>query len=175
MEPGSGNGVLPRTKPCQQVRKFPRSKPQVLILAQQLIFHKGSTLLHLLFSQILQGNLQWQSPGVYGELHTDILGTGVVVLWEKLLLSSKKQKKKSPQKKKEKLLPLPKFESEFGKIYTAQKLWKVPNPYLRKTLREAIIEKIIPGYEEYIENNHVTTSKFTPRNLEEMLHELFEG
>nr|TKW23537.1 hypothetical protein SEVIR_4G298200v2 [Setaria viridis] len=75
----------------------------------------------------------------------------------------------------EKLLPLPKFESEFGKIYTAQKLWKVPNPYLRKTLREAIIEKIIPGYEEYIENNHVTTSKFTPRNLEEMLHELFEG
>ncbi|CAD6338261.1 unnamed protein product [Miscanthus lutarioriparius] len=71
--------------------------------------------------------------------------------------------------------PLPKFESEFQKTYTTQKLWKVPDPELRKMLREAIIEKIIPVYRKYIEDNNVTTPKFTPQELEEMLQELFEG
>jgi hypothetical protein len=33
---------------------------------------------------------------------------------------------------------LPKFEDEFRKMYTTQKLWKVPDPELRKTLRNAI-------------------------------------
>jgi hypothetical protein len=71
--------------------------------------------------------------------------------------------------------PLPKFESEFQKTYTTQKLWKVPDPELRKMLREAIIEKIIPVYTKYIEDNNVTTPKFTPQELQEMLQELFEG
>jgi hypothetical protein len=71
--------------------------------------------------------------------------------------------------------PLHKFESEFQKTYSAQKLWKVPDPELRKTLRRAITKKINSGYTKYIEDNNVTTLKFTPQNLEEMLQELFEG
>jgi hypothetical protein len=70
---------------------------------------------------------------------------------------------------------LPKFESEFQKTYTTQKLWKVPDPELRKTLRKAIIEKIVPGYTNYIEDNKITTPKFSPQELKEMLKELFEG
>jgi hypothetical protein len=41
---------------------------------------------------------------------------------------------------------LPKFEFEFQKTYTTQKLWKVPDPELKKTLRKAIIEKITRLY-----------------------------
>jgi len=70
---------------------------------------------------------------------------------------------------------LPKFESEFQKTYTTQKLWKVPDPALRRTLRKAIIEKIVPGYANYIEDNRITTPKFSPPELIEMLEELFEG
>ena len=70
---------------------------------------------------------------------------------------------------------LPKFEYEFQKICTTQKLWKVPDPELRKTMRDAITTKIIPGYTRYIEDNEVSTIKLTPQNLEEMLQELFEG
>ncbi|WVZ78410.1 hypothetical protein U9M48_026123 [Paspalum notatum var. saurae] len=43
-------------------------------------------------------------------------------------------------------LALPKFEAEFHKMYTTQKLWKVPDPELRTNLRIAVIDKIIPGY-----------------------------
>jgi hypothetical protein len=72
-------------------------------------------------------------------------------------------------------LPLSKFESEFQKMYTTQKLWKVPNPEVRKRLRKAITEEIVSGYTTYIEDNNVTNPKFTPHNLKEMLQELFEG
>jgi hypothetical protein len=71
--------------------------------------------------------------------------------------------------------PLLKFESEFHKTFTTQKLWKVPDPKLRKTLRGAIIEKIVPDYTKYIEDNKVTTPRFTPGDVQEMLQELFEG
>ncbi|XP_066371546.1 uncharacterized protein [Miscanthus floridulus] len=71
--------------------------------------------------------------------------------------------------------PLSKFESEFQKTYTTQKLWKVPNPELRKRLRKAVTENIIPGYTKYIEDSKVTKPKFTPQELEEMLQELYEG
>ncbi|CAN6216350.1 unnamed protein product [Urochloa humidicola] len=71
--------------------------------------------------------------------------------------------------------PLPKFESEFQKTYTAQKLWKVPDPKLRTTLREAIVKKIVPGYTKYIEDDNVTTPKLTPWKIQQMLQELFEG
>jgi hypothetical protein len=70
---------------------------------------------------------------------------------------------------------LPKFESEFQKMYTTQMLWKVPDPEMRKRLRKAITEKIILGYAKYIEDNNVTTPRSTTHNLEEMLQELFEG
>ncbi|KAF8686868.1 hypothetical protein HU200_043373 [Digitaria exilis] len=71
--------------------------------------------------------------------------------------------------------PLAKFESEFHKTYTTHKLWKVPDPGLRKSLRKAITMKIMPGYTEYIEDNNITTPRIAPQELEEMLHELFEG
>ncbi|CAO2186662.1 unnamed protein product [Urochloa humidicola] len=71
--------------------------------------------------------------------------------------------------------PLYKFESQFQKTYNTQMLWKVPDPKLRKTLRIAINEKIVPDYTKYIEDNNVTTPELTPQKLEEMLQELFEG
>ncbi|XP_066371599.1 exocyst complex component EXO70C2-like [Miscanthus floridulus] len=70
--------------------------------------------------------------------------------------------------------PLPKFESEFNKTYASQKLWKVPDPKLRKRLRTAITKKIVPGYTEYIEENNITPG-VAPQDLEKMLQDLFEG
>ena len=52
---------------------------------------------------------------------------------------------------------LPKFEFEFQKMYTTQKLWKVPDPEMRKRLRKAITEKIISGYTKYTVDNNVIT------------------
>jgi hypothetical protein len=54
-------------------------------------------------------------------------------------------------------------------------MWKVPEPELRRILCKAIIEKIIPGYTKYIEDNKITNPKFSPHELKEMLQELFEG
>jgi len=72
--------------------------------------------------------------------------------------------------------PLSKFEFEFQKIYTTQKLWKVPNPRVRNRLRRAIIHKIIPAYTRYLADDYGNDPrKFSPSNLEEMLQELFEG
>jgi hypothetical protein len=71
--------------------------------------------------------------------------------------------------------PLLKFESEFKKTYATQKLWKVPDPKLRKRLRTTIAKKIVPRYTEYIEENDITTPGVAPRDLEKMLQELFEG
>ncbi|CAN6192372.1 unnamed protein product [Urochloa humidicola] len=81
----------------------------------------------------------------------------------------------TPRRLGKKYSPLHQFESKFQKTCATQKLWKVPYPGLRKKLREAIIDKIVPGYTKYIEGNKKTTPKFTPQNLEEMLQELFEG
>ncbi|XP_066371991.1 exocyst complex component EXO70B2-like [Miscanthus floridulus] len=72
-------------------------------------------------------------------------------------------------------LALPKFESELQKTYTTQKSWKVPDPELRTRLRTAIIDKIIPVYTKYVEDNKSTNPKISPQELEEMLQELFEG
>ncbi|CAL5044490.1 unnamed protein product [Urochloa decumbens] len=76
--------------------------------------------------------------------------------------------------------PLDKFESEFQRTYATQKHWKVPNPELRKRLRKAITEKVIPGYNQYMakrtakgKSNRPHTS--TALELEELLEELFEG
>ncbi|CAL5050245.1 unnamed protein product [Urochloa decumbens] len=71
--------------------------------------------------------------------------------------------------------PLPKVESEFRKTYITQKLWKVPDPSLRRRLRKAITGKIISGYTKYIHDNNVTSPSLTPQELEDMLQELFEG
>ncbi|KAG2571686.1 hypothetical protein PVAP13_7KG199455 [Panicum virgatum] len=72
--------------------------------------------------------------------------------------------------------PLPKFESEFQKIYTTQKLWKVPHPELRIRLRKAIIDEVIPCYTRCLADDYGNAPpKFSPSNLQEMLQELFEG
>ena len=72
--------------------------------------------------------------------------------------------------------PLPKFESEFQKMYTTQKLWKVPNPELRNRLRGAIKGKVIAGYMRYLADDYGNAPlKFSTSNLQEMLQELFEG
>jgi hypothetical protein len=71
--------------------------------------------------------------------------------------------------------PLPKFQSKFQMIYAAQKLWKVPDPQLRKRLREAIIGIVVSGFMEYLEDNNSITPGVSPQEVEEMLQELFEG
>ena len=71
--------------------------------------------------------------------------------------------------------PIPKFQSKFQTIYTAQKLWKVPDPELRKRLREVIIKKVVTGFKEYLEDHNSITPGVTPQEVEEILQELFEG
>ncbi|KAL6873952.1 hypothetical protein ACP4OV_014034 [Aristida adscensionis] len=71
--------------------------------------------------------------------------------------------------------PLRKFESEFQKTYTTQKLWKVVDPNLRRKLREAIIKKVTSGFTEYLEDNNIANPRVTSEELKEMLQELFEG
>ncbi|CAL5049748.1 unnamed protein product [Urochloa decumbens] len=72
--------------------------------------------------------------------------------------------------------PLHRFESEFQKTYRAQKLWKVPDPKLRKRLRKAIIEEVVPGITDFLEDNSsIRNPEVSHEKLEEMLEELFEG
>jgi len=71
--------------------------------------------------------------------------------------------------------PLTKLESTFHKTCATQKLWKVPDPDMRKRMRKAIAEKVIPVFTQFLEDNSVSTPGFTPKKLEEMLGELFEG
>ncbi|CAN6162616.1 unnamed protein product [Urochloa humidicola] len=71
--------------------------------------------------------------------------------------------------------PLPRFELEFQKVYTSQKMWKVPDPEMRARLRKAIANKITSGFTKFLQDNSDTTPRVTPGELEEMLQELFEG
>ncbi|CAO2200954.1 unnamed protein product [Urochloa humidicola] len=71
--------------------------------------------------------------------------------------------------------PLAKFQTEFQKTYTAQKLWKVPDPELRTKLRKAIIETVIPVFTKYLEDNRIIAPRVTQQELEDMLQDLFEG
>ncbi|XP_066378585.1 exocyst complex component EXO70H1-like [Miscanthus floridulus] len=68
-----------------------------------------------------------------------------------------------------------KFETKFDKTYTAQKLWKVPDPELREELRTAIIERVISSVTMFLEDKGISASGSTPKKLEQMLEELFEG
>lgn len=74
---------------------------------------------------------------------------------------------------------LPRFELEFQKTYFAQKLWKVPDPELRRRLRQAVTERVVSGFTEYLEHDNNSTPSprvtLTPLELEHMLQELFEG
>ncbi|KAK8455000.1 hypothetical protein SEVIR_4G066100v4 [Setaria viridis] len=75
---------------------------------------------------------------------------------------------------------LDRFILEFQRTCATQRMWKVPNPELRKRLRKAIIEKVISGYNQYLtqrlargKSNRPAMS--TPLELEELIEELFEG
>ncbi|CAN6162648.1 unnamed protein product [Urochloa humidicola] len=68
-----------------------------------------------------------------------------------------------------------KFEAEFRKTYAAQKLWKVPDPKLRRRLRVAVTEKIVSSFTKYLKYNNISSSRITPQDLMDMLQELFEG
>jgi len=57
-----------------------------------------------------------------------------------------------------------------------QKLWKVPDPDMRKQIRKAIIEKVIPVFIQFLADNRISApAGVTRKKLEEMLGELFEG
>ncbi|EEE63471.1 hypothetical protein OsJ_18285 [Oryza sativa Japonica Group] len=71
---------------------------------------------------------------------------------------------------------LSRFELEFEKTCSHQKLWKVPLPNLRQSLRETIINKIITRYKKYMED-HPEQEKCgrDPLDMEGMVNDLFEG
>ncbi|WVZ78433.1 hypothetical protein U9M48_026142 [Paspalum notatum var. saurae] len=76
--------------------------------------------------------------------------------------------------------PLTKFVSRFQKTYAAQKLWKVPDPEMRKRLRKAIVDRVVPVFARFLEDNSIDIDApgvvtLTPRKVEKMLGELFEG
>lgn len=81
---------------------------------------------------------------------------------------------------KRKYSALDRFQSEFHRVYRAQKMWKVPSPELRERLRGAIVEKVVSGYGKYLEERPVQEKNIshptnTPMELEDMIKELFEG
>ncbi|CAL5022466.1 unnamed protein product [Urochloa decumbens] len=70
------------------------------------------------------------------------------------------------------------FNTMFEKTYQAQRSWKVEDPLLRKHVRQAVTEKVIPAYRSFLEKQerkHAKLIEHTPEELEEMLSELFEG
>ncbi|KAK3134609.1 hypothetical protein QOZ80_6AG0551290 [Eleusine coracana subsp. coracana] len=70
---------------------------------------------------------------------------------------------------------LPKFESKFQQTYNAQKLWKIPDPGMRKRMREAIVKEVIPDFTEFFKDYTISTPRITPQVMKNMLEELFEG
>ncbi|TVU42325.1 hypothetical protein EJB05_08723, partial [Eragrostis curvula] len=71
--------------------------------------------------------------------------------------------------------PLPRFESKFQQTYTVQKLWKVPAPEMRKRLRNAIVEEVIPVFTQFLKDNSNSTPRVTPQEMTKLLSGLFEG
>ena len=67
--------------------------------------------------------------------------------------------------------------TEFEKTYVAQKLWKVPDPELRRVLRTTIVDEVISVFRKFLEDGGVSASRVvvSPESLQEMLEELFEG
>uniref|UniRef100_A0A0E0DQP6 Exocyst subunit Exo70 family protein n=1 Tax=Oryza meridionalis TaxID=40149 RepID=A0A0E0DQP6_9ORYZ len=74
---------------------------------------------------------------------------------------------------------LARFKSEFQRTCRHQKLWKVPNPELRRSLRKAIIDKVITGptgYRTYLEAHpELEKCGSNQQDMEDMVNELFEG
>uniref|UniRef100_A0A8R7TNU1 Exocyst subunit Exo70 family protein n=1 Tax=Triticum urartu TaxID=4572 RepID=A0A8R7TNU1_TRIUA len=75
---------------------------------------------------------------------------------------------------------LAKFQSAFHNTYQAQKFWKVPEPRLRSLLRETITKRVFPVYNDYLKEHPelekcISDGSSSPKVMEEMLGELFEG
>ncbi|WVZ78417.1 hypothetical protein U9M48_026129 [Paspalum notatum var. saurae] len=76
--------------------------------------------------------------------------------------------------------PLRKFGARFHKTYAVQKLWKVPDPEMRKRLRKAIVDRVVLVFARFLEDNNIDVdapgvATLTPWKVEKMLGELFEG
>ncbi|KAF8686869.1 hypothetical protein HU200_043374 [Digitaria exilis] len=71
--------------------------------------------------------------------------------------------------------PLAKFKLQFHKTSTAQKLWRVPDPEMRRRLRTVIINKVNSVLTKYLEDYDIITPGVTPQEIEEILQETFEG
>jgi hypothetical protein len=102
------------------------------------------------------------------------------VSWGHVLSCIPKSNSPRPLRRWTKNNSLAKFESAFNKTYQTQKFWKVPNPRLRDVLRIAIIERVVSSYRNYLKEHqelveHVNQNNSTPKVLEEMLGQLFEG
>ncbi|KAJ3696815.1 hypothetical protein LUZ61_000520 [Rhynchospora tenuis] len=79
---------------------------------------------------------------------------------------------------------LKRFNSAFEAMYNLQSSWKVPNPVLRREIREAVSETIIPVYCSFLERNqlnpsvekyHLDLAMYTITELKELVFNLFEG
>ncbi|KAJ4790464.1 Exocyst subunit exo70 family protein F1 [Rhynchospora pubera] len=79
---------------------------------------------------------------------------------------------------------LKRFNSAFEAIYNLQSSWKVPNPVLRREIREAVSETVIPVYCSFLERHqlnpsvekyHLDLAMYTITELKELVFNLFEG
>jgi len=153
-----------------------------LITKSQLFLDKGLGLLFLLNnSNFIREQFKYPPSYIKVDVADDIshkvehyIQSYIQVSWAPILACLFKPTPLCLGRKKNHS-PLFKFGSEFQKTYTTQKLWKVPDPKLRKRLRTVVTKKIIRDYTEYIEDNKVNNAKFSPQELKEMLQELFEG
>ncbi|KAL6839452.1 hypothetical protein ACP4OV_030722 [Aristida adscensionis] len=70
-----------------------------------------------------------------------------------------------------------KFTSSFEMTYNMQKNWKVTDPLMRRMLREAISEKVIPLYQIHMENysEQHKSVRYGIEQVKSQLLEMFEG
>lgn len=162
-----------------KILKMASSLEQKLVSLSKSFSHQGLRFLFLLNnSYFMRERLQYSHLQEFGFRHltckvNDYMNSYLDVSWEPVLSCLSDPTVLCLFGKN--YSPLSKFETEFQKTYTIHKLWKVPNPELRKSLRIAITEKIIPRYTRYIEDNSVITAKMGPCKLKKMVQELFEG
>ncbi|CAO2192364.1 unnamed protein product [Urochloa humidicola] len=68
-----------------------------------------------------------------------------------------------------------KFTSSLEMTYRVQETWKVTDPLIRRKVREAIFQKVIPEYRMHMENSEKKSGRYSIEQLESQLQELFEG
>ncbi|VAH53840.1 unnamed protein product [Triticum turgidum subsp. durum] len=163
-----------------------------LIMLKDLLFTKsescsdqGLRYLFLLNNSYFVAHMLSESsssPAYLNELHycEKYMDSYLDVSWRHVLACIPKSRFPGPIHCWINTSSLVKFELAFHKTYQTQKLWKVLDPWLRDALRRAIIERVITGYRNYLEEHselekHIGRESSSPEVLEEMLGELFEG